>query len=141
MRKSFKSLKKQAARGMTLKEESAAENKKLGLEESQAQMDFIFTILNEHGINSRLWLQEYIAAAQTSGMNAPDLDKWLPWNLSSELKDRLSRDSYFEYGQARFVQTSNGTVFYLPPDGTRQEISIGDLTAAEFEKLTGLSTS
>jgi hypothetical protein len=124
---------------MTLKEESLAENKALGLEQMQEQMDVIFAVLHEHGINSRLWMEEYFTASQANGLNVPaDFEKFLPWNLSSETKKRLSKDSTFSYGNAQFLQTNDGTVYHLRKDGTRVKIIIGDLTAEEFARLTGV---
>lgn len=138
MRKNRKTL----ARRVTLREESLAENKELGLEAMQEQMDFIFAILHEHGINSRLWMQEYLEAAERNGGKAPaDLEKFLPWNLPAEAKARLSKDSAFSYGKANFIQKGDGTVFHLRKDGTREKIDIGSLTGDEFDKLTGLKTS
>lgn len=58
---------KAVARRVTLREESLAENKELGLEAMQEQMDVIFAVLHEHGINSRLWMQEYLEAAERNG--------------------------------------------------------------------------
>ncbi len=142
MRKALGSMKKARPKEMTLKEESLLENKELGLEPMQEQMDFIFQVLHEHGINSRLWLEEYMAAAMANGMQAPpNFEKWLPWNLSADQKKRFSQDSYFEHGHARFVQTNTGITYHLRPDGSRKEMKIGDLTASQFEKLTGLCIS
>ena len=133
---------KVVARRVTLREESLAENKELGLEAMQEQMDFIFAVLHEHGINSRLWMQEYLEAAEKNGGNAPaDFEKFLPWNLSAEAKARLSKDSTFSYGKANFIQKSDGTVLHLRKDGSSEKIDIGSLTGNEFDKLTGLKTS
>lgn len=127
---------------MTLREESLAENKELGLEQVQEQMDFIFGILHQHGINSQLWLEEYIAASQANGMKAPpDVESWLPWNLTDEQKNRFSKETFFEHGDAKFVRSNTGKTFLLQKDGSRKEMKIGDLTASEFEKLTGLCIS
>ncbi len=132
-----KTSKKAPPRRITLREESLAENKALGLEETQKQMNVIFGILHEHGINSQLWMEEYFTASEANGWKAPeDLEKYLPWNLSPEIKTRLSKDSFFSHGNATFVRTGTGTVFHLRKDGTRVEIVIGDLTWEEFEELT-----
>lgn len=137
-----KTKKKAPVRAMTLREESLAENKELGMEQVQEQMDFIFGILHQHGINSQLWLEEYIGAAQANGMQAPpDVEKWLPWNLTAEQKQRFSKETFFEHGRAKFVRSNTGKTYLLQKDGSRKEMSIGDLTAAEFEKLTGLCIS
>jgi hypothetical protein len=131
--------KKKPKRRMTLREESLAENKVLGLEQMQEQMDLIFATLHEHGINSKLWMEEYLASCEKNGWSAPnDFEKFLPWNLSSEIKERLSKDSTFSYGKARFLQTNNGPVYHLREDGSRVKIDIGNLTWEEFEQLTGI---
>lgn len=122
---------------VTLREESLAENKDLGLEDIQEQMDFIFAILHEHGINSRLWLSEYMTHCEKTGSDAPpNLSKFLPWNLSAAVKQRLSKESFFSYGKAQFVQANDGTVYHLRKNGSREAIKIGDLTAEEFDALT-----
>lgn len=131
-----KSSTKSSRKRVTLKEESLAENKALGLEKEQEQMEEIFTVLHEHGINSRLWMEEYIGACQANGMQAPaDFEKFLPWNLSPEAKKRLSRESTFSYGNAQFIQSPDGTVYHLRKDGSRVKIIIGDLTYEELEAL------
>jgi hypothetical protein len=133
-----KKRKLKTARSLTLREESLAENKVLGLDQQQQQMDFIFSVLHEHGINSRLWMEEYLRACQSNGFQAPpDFEKFLPWNLSPEVRERLSRDSFFSYGNAKFIQKNDGTVYHLHPDGTHVKVNIGDMTAAEFDSLTG----
>ena len=129
-------------RRVTMRDESLAENKELGLEAMQEQMDVIFAVLHEHGINSRLWMQEYLESAEKNGGKPPaDFEKFLPWNLTAEAKARLSKDSAFSYGKANFIQKGDGTVFHLRKDGTREKIDIGSLTGDEFDKLTGLKTS
>lgn len=121
---------------LTLREESLAENMKLGLEQQQEQMDFIFSVLHQHGINGRLWMQEYFAACNVNGKLAQqEVEKFLPWNLPSEAKQRLSKDCNFSYGNAQFVQTNDGTTYHIQMDGTRIKINIGDMTFDEFEKL------
>lgn len=134
-----KKIKRVSKRRVTLREESFAESKLLGLDQMQAQMDAIFSVLHEHGINTRLWLEEYLAACEKNDWNAPaDFQSFLPWNLSPQAKARLSKDSFFSYGDAHFMQSTDGTVYHLQKNGTRVKISIGDLTAEEFEALTGL---
>ena len=133
---------KTLARRVTLRDESLAENKELGLEAMQEQMDLLFAVLHEHGINSRLWMQEYLEAAERNGGTAPvDFKKFLPWNLTAEAKARMSKDSVFSYAKANFIQNSHGTVLHLRKDGTREKIDIGSLTGDQFDKLTGLKTS
>jgi hypothetical protein len=134
-----KSSKSGSNKRITLREESLAENKALGLEEMQVQMDAIFAILHEHGINSRLWLSEYLSACENHIWDSPaDFQKFLPWNLSTGTKARLSKESFFSHGNANFMQSPDGTVYHLRENGTRAPIIIGDLTAEEFEKLTGM---
>jgi len=124
---------------MTLREESLAENEALGLEDMQEQMDQIFQVLNEHGINGELWLQEYLEACANNGWQAPlDFERFLPWNLSPAAKERLSKETTFQYGNAHFVRTNHGSVFQLQADGTRKKVDIGGMTGREFEKLTGI---
>jgi hypothetical protein len=124
-----------------LKEESLAENKALGLEQMQEEMDMIFSVLKQNGINIRLWMEEYLTACEESGGNAPpDCEKFLPWNMSPELRARVSRESTFSHGSAKFIQAPDGTVYHAQKDGRRIPIVIGDMTAEEFEKLTGLDT-
>lgn len=136
-----KASKRRQARRITLKEESLAENKAHGLDHMQEQMDLIFSVLHQNGINSRLWLEEYLAACSRNGGNAPpDFEKFLPWNMSPETRARLSKESTFSQGHASFIQSPNGTVYHLQKDGSRIPIIIGDLTAEEFEELTGLDT-
>jgi hypothetical protein len=124
---------------MTLREECLAENKEIGLEQAQERFDLIFKVLHEHGINSQLWLQEYLeACAAHGGQTPPDFERFLPWNLSSAQKARLSQESTFQMGDANFVRTGNGSVFHLEENGRRTKIDIGSLTGEQFEKLTGL---
>jgi hypothetical protein len=125
---------------MTLLEECIAENKELGLEAAQEQMDFIFSILEEHGINKRLWLTEVLTVSESYGDNPPAdiMESFLPWNLSPEAKERFSQDSFFEIGDANFKEQADGKVFHIKADGTFEEINIGQLTGDEFEKLTGI---
>lgn len=127
---------KASSKRVTLREECLAENKALGLESTQEQMDFIFAVLNQHGINSQLWLEEYLTACEANGGNAPpDFEKFLPWNLSSEARKRLARESTFTHGKAQFVRTNNGTVYHVRKDGSRVKVDIGDMTYDEFDKL------
>jgi hypothetical protein len=124
---------------MTLREESLAENKELGLEEMQEQMDLIFKVLHEHGINSELWLQEYLEACASNDWQAPaDFERFLPWNLSPSARERLSKETKFQYGDAHFVRSNDGSVFHLEDSGKRTKVDIGGLTGDEFEKLTGV---
>ena len=125
-------------RRITLKEESLAENKALGLEGVQEQMDTIFAILRQHGINSRLWMEEVFAVSGANNWNLPpDFEKFLPWNLSPAAKERLSKDCTFVYGNAQFLQTNDGTVYHLCNNGTRIKVNFGDMTGDEFEQLIG----
>jgi hypothetical protein len=124
---------------MTLREESLAENEVLGLQGMQGQMDLIFKVLHEHGINSQLWLEEYLTACEQNGGRPPrDFEKFLPWNLSPAAKERLSKETTFQYGNAHFVRANDGSVFHVRPGGTRAKVDIGGMTAEEFEKLTGI---
>ncbi len=122
---------------MTLREESLAENEELGLQGIQEQMDLIFKVLNEHGINSELWLKEYLEAC-SEGQPPEDFERFLPWNLSSSAKERLSKETMFQLGEAQFVRSNNGSVFHLADNGKRTKVDIGGMTGEEFEKLTGV---
>lgn len=124
------------AKRITLRDECLAENKELGLEDMQEQMDLIFSVLHQHGINSQLWLEEYLAACEANGGNAPpDVDNFLPWNLSVEKKKRLSKNSTFTHGKALFVRTNRGAVYHVRKDGRRVKIDFGEMTAEELEQL------
>jgi hypothetical protein len=126
-------------RRRTLREESLAENKALGLEQIQEQMDVIFAILHRHGINARLWLEEVIASCQANGQNlSADFEKFLPWNLNPEMRDRLSKDSTFSYGKAQFLEKNDGTVYHLRQDGAKVKVKFADMTGDEFEQLIGV---
>ncbi len=128
-------------RRLTLREESLIENKELGLEKQQEQMDAIFSMLKQHGINSRLWLEEYLIACESNGGNTPpDFERFLPWNMSPEDRKRLSKDSFFSYGDARFVAKADGSVFHLREDGKKVKVNFGDMTGEEFDRLVGFAT-
>ena len=105
----------------------------------QEQMDLIFSVLREHGINIRLWMEEYMTACAESGGTAPlDFEIFLPWNMPTDMRARLSKESVFTQGNATFIQAPSGTVYHLQKNGMRVPIDLGDLTAEEFEELTGL---
>lgn len=122
---------------MTLREESLAENEELGLQRVQEQMDLIFKVLNEHGINCELWLKEYFEAC-SEGHPPEDFERFLPWNLSAEAKERLSKETMFQHGKAQFIRSNDGSVFHLEDNGKRTKVDIGGMTWEEFGKLTGV---
>lgn len=125
-----------SSKRITLREENLAEDKELGIEHITNEMTLIRDVLYQHGINFRLWLTEYLTAAEQNDMKPPsNFEDYLPWNMSSEMKERLSKNTTFSYGNANFLQKTNGTVYHLLPDGTQKVIDIGSLTAEEFDKL------
>lgn len=80
----------------SLKQESLAENKELGLDDQQAMFDLIFATLREYGIDERLWLEEYFAASGVGNglesAKAPaDVEQFLPWNMPAEMRQRLQK--------------------------------------------------
>jgi hypothetical protein len=100
-------------------------------------MDFIFGILKEHGINSRLWLEEYFTACEVNGGNAPaNLDRFMPWNLSDEDRRRLSQDTVVYHGKAQFIEKPDGK-YHVKADGKLEKVDIGELTWQEYQQLTG----
>ena len=121
---------------MTLRDESLAEDKELGIEHISEQMNVIKETLIQNGINFRLWLEEYLLAAENNGMRPPaNFEDYLPWNMSHEMKERLSKDSIFKRGNVTFLERADGTIYHLFPDGTKQKIDIDSMTAEEFDKL------
>jgi hypothetical protein len=84
----------------SLKAESLAENKELGLERSQEMFDTIFAVLRQHNIDEKLWLTEYLEAcgvvdSMMDGRVPPkppaDFERFLPWNMSPEMRQRLQK--------------------------------------------------
>ena len=84
----------------SLKAESLAENKELGLERSQEMFDTIFAVLRQHNIDEKLWLTEYLEACGVVNPMAPgqmppkppaDFKKFLPWNMSVDMRQRLQK--------------------------------------------------
>jgi hypothetical protein len=129
-----------AINAMTLKEESLAENEELALQAAQEQMEFIFNILEEHGINKRLWLTEVLAVSESHGDNPPAdiMESFLPWNLSPEAKERFSQDTFYTIGEDTFKERADGKIFHVQADGTEEEITFDEMTGLGFEKLAGI---
>jgi hypothetical protein len=84
----------------SLKAESLAENKKLGLEGSQEMFDTIFAMLREYNIDEKLWLTEYLDACGVvdsmmgTGVTPKppsDFEKFLPWKMSNDMRTRLQK--------------------------------------------------
>lgn len=136
---SRKARRKLSNSALTLREESLLENKELGLEDVQEKMNVIFKLLNEYGINSELWLAEYLENCQKNGGVPKDFERFLPWNLSPADKQRLSKETTFRHGNAQFVRSNHGSIFHLEEGGKRTKVDFGSMTAAEFDKLTGLN--
>lgn len=105
----------------------------------QEQMDLIFGVLRQHGINTQLWLEEVFTACEGNGWKSPpDYEKFLPWNLSPATRDRLSKDCTFSHGNAQFLRKNDGTVYHLRKDGTKVKVDFADMTGDEFEQFIGV---
>jgi transposase len=60
----------------------------------------IVATLKKHRLNPRKWLTAYLqACAQAGGKTPEDLDKWLPWNLSTQQKKDMAQQQD-EQGEA-----------------------------------------
>ncbi len=122
---------------LTLRQESQAEDKELGIEHISEQMSLIKDVLAQNGINFMLWMEEYLGAAEKNGMSPPsNFEDYLPWNMTPEMKMRLSQDCSFQRGNAHFLQKANGTVYHILPDGSKKIIDLGSLTSEEYDSLT-----
>ncbi len=84
----------------SLKAQCLAENKELGLEDSQEMFDTIFAVLRQHNIDEKLWLTEYLEACGVvdsmigSGVKPKppaDFERFLPWNMSEDMRMRLQK--------------------------------------------------
>jgi hypothetical protein len=87
-------------RSRSLKQESLAENKELGLEHVQEKFDIIFAVLRQHNIDEERWLDEYcracpdleaVMAGQKPAQAPADFEKFLPWNMPDEMRRRLQK--------------------------------------------------
>ena len=57
----------------------------------------IFKTLKLHGINQHTWLLAYLHECASHGSQPPDdLTRYLPWNMSEQLKQRFSQSPKHE---------------------------------------------